>query len=129
MIQTDPAREDQVRNSYRFDLQAKLTEKTSLATNYLIIQQDPTMIRRLSVSVIGQVPKLKIPFRSFLMGEWRDLEDLPQQSHLSLETRLNYRFRQIAIVVSHSYIKESLLVEEYAFQEVRGSISRYFKVF
>ncbi|HUU46157.1 MAG TPA: hypothetical protein VM118_10540 [Acidobacteriota bacterium] len=125
----NPARQDQLKSSYKIDLQLAPWDGFSLGLNAMTISQDGSRISRAGASLSANLPGLNIPIRSFVMTESRELEGLPKQTSMSMETKLSYRFRQITLIVIHGLTRENVLTETYQFQEIQAKLSRHFSVF
>ena len=122
-------REDQHRRSLRLDFQAEPMQGMILGASSMYITINGSRIRKLSLSLNWKIPRLEIPVRSYLIKERRELEGLPAQTLLQAETKLSYNFRQIRLVASHRMISETLISEDYSYQEVRAVVSRRFDVY
>lgn len=117
------------KDNYKFDIQAVLSDNLTLGVNMMIIVQGATSIKKYGFSMIANVPKINLPIKSFVLAETRDLEGLDRQTQFSIETKTNYRIRQINLVLKHVYRKETQLFEKYSINEIRGTIYRNFDVY
>lgn len=126
--QSNPAREDQILKTYRIKVQANPFEELVLSGDYMIITQNSARIEKFGAALIVTIPFLNIPVKSFISTQSRELEGTPKQTQIMIETKLSYRFRQISLVVSHSYNREQLRIEDYSYQEILAKISRHFSI-
>jgi len=122
-------REDQHRKSLRLDLQAEPMPGMNLGINSIFITINESKISKYSLSLNWKIPRLKIPVRSYLISEKRELEGLDPQTLLQAETKLSYNFRQIHLVASHRLTKETLITEDYSYNEFRATVSRRFDIY
>ncbi len=126
--QSSPSREDQILQTYKIKVQANPVEELILAGDYMIINQNSARIEKFGASLIATIPFTNIPVKSFISAQSRMLKGMPKQTQMMIETKLSYRFRQITLVVSHSYNKENLRIEDYSYQEIMAKISRHFSI-
>jgi len=127
--QRNPAREDQLTQSYKVSAQLSPFADFVLGADYMLLSQNSADINKFTVSLNATIPWLKIPLKSYLTSQRRKLEGLPDQTQILSETKLSYRFRQITLTLSHSYTSEDIMNEKYEFQEIIGKVSRFFSVF
>jgi hypothetical protein len=122
------ALEDQTRHSYRIDLQSSVSPRFSAGGNAMLITSNDTRIRRLTASVSVRVPKLNLPVQSSLVNEKRTLTGLPSQTLTQIETKSNYNFRRVKLIVSHTFVYDRQLTEKYRYQKLLAKLSRDFDV-
>lgn len=122
-------RPNQDRLMYRMDLQVQPWTAMTFNALGMIIEQNRSQISRITLSLSGRPPGVDLPIRSFLVAESKELEGLPGQSLLQMETQVSYRFRQISFVLAFSVYKEKLIAEDYTYTEVYAKISRAFGIF
>lgn len=124
-----PQREPELRKTLRVDFQGAIAEGLDLGANGMWIATNDSRITKYSASVRLIVPVIDLPVRSFLIKEYREMEGLPPQEVLQLETKLSYNFRNISLVISHRLTDETLITEHYVYSEFLGKISRNFDIF
>lgn len=117
------------KSSYKISLQGEVFGGLSVQADFMLISQSGTSIKKIGLSVLGDIPKLGIPIKSFIMKDYRDLESVPRQTQLSWETKTNFRIRQITIILVHSYRRENQLFETYSSNEILARVARSFDVF
>lgn len=115
--------------TYKFDLQSTLSSNLTLGVSYMLISQETTSIKKYGASLIANIPQINLPIKSFLLYEERVLSGLAPQTQLSIETKTNYRIRQINFVLTHEYRRENQLFETYSVNELIGTIYRNFDVY
>ena len=75
------------------------------------------------------IPKLGIPIKSFLIKEKREMVGVIPQEMMRLETKGSYNFRKIRLVLVHEYIDETLITENYTYNEFSININRDFEIY
>lgn len=123
------AKETVHKSSYKVSLLGEVYAGLSVQADFMLISQSGTSIKKIGLSVLGDIPKLGLPIKSFLLKEYRDLANAPQQSQLTLETKTNFRIRQITFIFVHSYRQENQLFETYSSHEILARVARSFGVF
>ncbi len=126
---TKTAAETIHKSSYKVGLQGEPVEGLLTQFDFMIIRQSTTSIKKVGFSLLGTIPKLGIPIKSFLLKEYRDLADNPRQTQLSFEAKTNFRVRQITVIMGYAYRNESLLFETYKSHDFNVSVARSFTVF
>lgn len=124
-----PKRTDETRRSYRIDIQTKPFAWMDLGGNAMRIKTNESKITKFSASLSVKIPKIKIPVKSFLLKERRELEGVRPQEWLRVETKSSYNFRKIRLVLAHQYTDETLLTENYTYNEFSIKIFRDFDIF
>lgn len=141
--QIDAARKPQNKFLYKIDLVASPFGDFMFNANLAKISQESSKISRFGATLIFTIPVLNIPVKSFLLSESRDIGTfetvisgsdttqvkIPAQVQTTWETKMIFRFRKIALVLSHRYAYENLITNKYKYFEIRGKISRQFNVF
>lgn len=117
------------KSSYKVGLQGEVYDGLSAQADIMLISQSGTSIKKIGLSLLGDIPKLGIPIKTFLMQEFRNLAGAPQQTQLSIETKTNFRIRQITFILVHSYKRENQLFETFSSHELQVRLSRSFDVF
>jgi hypothetical protein len=123
------ARPSQYKASYKVDLQMIPVEDVMLTGNYMIITHAITTIQKFGISVNAILPYLEIPFKSYVISELKDLSSAPRQVRINMETKLSYRFRQVVLVLTHSYSREKLVKQTYTSHQINADLRRSFSVF
>ena len=123
------------KQSYKADVMLAPADAFNVSGNAMLIKsasEDPrkgtSTIVRFGAALLAEIPGLELPIRSFLISESRSLPGIDTQTMISMETKLNYRFRQITLTLTHHYVREKLLTEKYDYQEILGKISRHFSI-
>lgn len=115
--------------SYKIDLQGEPIEDLIVQANVMLISQTGTSIKKFGLSLLGDLPLINIPIKSFLLYETRDLANLPRQTQTTIETKTNFRVRKITLILKHAYRHENQLFESYSVNEFAAEIARNFDVF
>jgi len=124
-----PARPAELRKSFRVDAQAAPARWIDLSANAMWINSNDAKITKYSASLSLRIPKLKIPIKSFVTKENRELVGIRPQEVFTAETKLSFNIRKIRLVVSHKYIDETLLTEQYKYSEFLARVSRDFDIY
>lgn len=126
--QLSSAREAIIRYLYKFDLQTSPFQNIQINTNFGKIMQAENVITRIGIAFIGDIPLLKLPIKSFLNSEKREVGTNAPAILTTLETKFDFRFRQISFIFSHLYTYESRGSLIYKDNEIKAKISRQFMV-
>ncbi|MEN8008394.1 MAG: hypothetical protein ABFS42_15400 [Candidatus Krumholzibacteriota bacterium] len=124
-----PNREPELRQSFRIDGMANPVPWFDMSANAMWIKTNESRIQKYSVSVSLRIPKLKIPIKSYVSKENRELMGVPPQAVFQAETKLSYNIRKIRLVVAHKYTDETLLTERYTYSEFLAKVSRDFDIY
>ncbi len=127
--QLTPTRPSQYKASYKIDLQMMPVEDLMVTANYMIIKHAITTIQKIGASVNTTIPYLEIPIKSYIISELKDLSGAPRQVNINMETKLSYRFRQLVLVLTHSYSKEKLVKQTYTSHQIKADLRRSFSIF
>lgn len=127
--QKSSGREGEYKSSYKIDIQAAPFSDFMISGSYMLIGQTGTKIQKFAFLLNMVIPGIRVPFRSFLTEELRDLAGSPLQTQLVSESKVSYRFRQITMVLTHRYARDKLISNTYASHEVNAKISRQFMLF
>ena len=123
------SREPELRQSFRIDSQLAPWSWFDLGANAMWIKTNEARITKYSISMSLRVPKLKIPIRTFITKEDRELIGVRPQKVFQAETKLSYNIRKIRLVVSHKYTDETLITERYTYSEFLAKVSRDFDIY
>jgi hypothetical protein len=123
------AKPDEKQATYRIDGQWNPQDNISLGTGYVLIKQDGNTITKVSATLNATIPGLKLPIKSFITSETRDIVGLPSQVTTNAETKLSHRIREITIIFSYLYMKEQLVGQLFTLHEAKLQINRGFGLF
>ena len=121
-------RETRYKSSYKFDFTAIPMEDVNLTGSIMTITQGDNSISKLGFSINTHIPWTKIPLKSLLLAESRQLRGQDPQGQLSIDTSISHQVRKISITLQHLYLRENLSFETYTINEIRGKVSRQFGV-
>jgi hypothetical protein len=136
-----PKRDDEIRRTLRIDLQLKPASWIEVGGNAMSITTNESDISKLTASLSIRIPRLKIPIKSFLIKERRELGGVPLPGSLlpvvgvpplellRIETSSSYNFRKIRVVLAHQYTAETLQTEDYTYGEFSIKLFRDFDIF
>ena len=82
-----------------------------------------------SGSIVLKIPKLRIPIKTYLVKERREMVGVIPQEMMRIETKSSYNFRKIRIVLIHEYVDETVITENYTYNEFSINIYRDFEVY
>jgi hypothetical protein len=128
-LQSSGSQPSQYKASYKVDLQMTPADDVMLTGNYMLITQAITTIQKFGFSINATLPYLKIPVKSYVISELRDLSGAPRQVHITMETKLSYRFRQMVLVLWHTYSREKLVKQTYTGHQIYADLRRSFSIF
>jgi hypothetical protein len=117
------------KSSYKIDISAVPLKDLSLSGSVMLISQGDNSINKYGFSLNTIIPWIKMPLKSLVMAESRQLKGQDPQNQFSIETTVSHRIRKISLTLQHLYLKEGLSFETYSLNEIRGKISRHFGVF
>lgn len=124
-----PAREPELRTSLRMNLKAAPATWLNLGAKAMWMKTNDTRIEKYGFSLSIKIPKLRIPIKTFISKENRELVGVRPQTLFKADTRMSYNIRQIRLVLSHKYTDETLVSEHYIYSEFRVKISRDFDIY
>ncbi len=116
------------KSSYKVDISAVPWEDLNLTGSMMIISQGDNSLSKYGFSVNTVIPWIKMPLKSLILADSRELKGQDPQSQFRIETSVSHRIRKITITLKHIYLKENLSFESYSLNEIRGKISRQFGV-
>jgi hypothetical protein len=120
--------EDQVRHTYRVDVQTAVSSAFTAGGNAMLLTTNDTRVRRIMASLSARIPRVNLPVRSSLIDERRALIGLPTQKLFEIQTRASLTIRRVRLVLSHTYSRDRQLTEEYRYQQLLAKLIRDFDV-
>jgi hypothetical protein len=120
--------EDQVRHTYRIDLQSSVSSDFTAGMNAMYLTTNDTRVFRFMGSLFVRLPGLRLPVRSSLMSESRSLVGLPTQKVFEVQTRASLGIRRVRFVLMHTYSRDRQRTEEFVYQQLLATLTRDFEV-
>ena len=116
------------KSSYRIAGQASVHADLFMTSSFMLISQKTATIKKFLISANFTVPVVRLPVKSYLTSEARDLSGLETQTITSMVTKFSFQLRQVSVVFAHSYTRENVIVSKYSYHQVEGKISRHFGI-
>ena len=122
------AREAEKRRVFRFDVQAAPSPRVDFSLGGIWIRSNDSIISKYSGSISLKVPLVEIPLRTNFLKEKRELEGVRPQEIFQVETKIGYNWRKIRLTLSHKYTDETLVTENYTYNEFVVQVVRDFDI-
>ena len=81
-----------------------------------------------SVSLEGYIPFIRVPFSTEIIKQYRNLDGMPQQTSLKMESVISFRYHQMNLNITHLYSDEKLVLDTYKSYELSISVTRTFGI-